>query len=166
MLEGGGAPKLNPPPVDEVGVGAGEGEGEAALMGGAVARAEVGALGAEKLKGEGLDEVVGGGVAVEAGFEKKLGTADLAGASVVLENLTASGVKVVVVEGPWGREAGAGDATGAGGVAGAVEADPPPPQPVAAFFSGSFFVSFSTSPLNLPSSTSSLLLFSSSPTAL
>ena len=95
------------PPVEGAGVGAGEGEGEEALMGGAVARAEVGALGAEKLKGDGLEEEVeggvglaGGGAVVDAGLEKKLGTADFAGASVVLLNLTVWGVSVVVVEGP------------------------------------------------------------------
>lgn len=73
-----------------------------------MARAEVGALGAEKLKGDGLEEEVeggvglagGGGAVVDAGLEKKLGTADFAGASVVLLNLTVWGVSVVVVEGP------------------------------------------------------------------
>lgn len=170
-------------------MGAREGVTEDAVMGGALARAEVRALGAPKEKGL---EAGGAGLAatgVGAGgertegvvFEKKLGMAALAGGSVLLENLTVAGVRIVVVEGPCvlgarGVAAGAPKLNGFDGedapvaVAGVtvkagVCTSAVPLQAVAASFSGSFFCSFSSSFLNLPSSTSSRRLFSSSPTA-
>ena len=138
-----------------------------------MARADVG-FGAEKLNGlaEGADaEAAGAGVgagaaagmgagaagtgAVAAGFEKKLGMAALgasaAGAAAgVFENRTVLSERVVLVDGPGeGAPNGLSDAPAVG---------------PATFFSLASF-SFSTSPRSLPRSTSSLRLFSSSPTA-
>jgi hypothetical protein len=78
------------------------------------------------------------------------GALDVAGGAPKLNGFDGDGAPVVVA----GVTVEAGVCTGVGA-----------PQAVAAFFSGSFFCSFSISPLNLPSSTSSRRLFSSSPTA-